>query len=70
MLPSLVYLLIWLCGLIAFVSLLGVIFFWLKKKKNAYIIAIVVFVIFTLLAAYFAIDYASVAEIVTAEPVG
>lgn len=64
MLPELVYLLIWICGLIAFVSLLSVIFFWLRKRKNAYIIAIVVFILFTLLAAYFAVDYASASEIV------
>lgn len=68
--PSLVYLLIWLCGLIAFVSLLGVIFFWLRKKKNAYIIAILVFVLFTLLAAYFAIDYVSAAEVIAVNPAG
>lgn len=62
---ELVHLLIWVCGLVAFVSLLGVIFFWLRKKKNAYIIAIIVFILFTLLAAYFAVDYTSASEIVT-----
>lgn len=61
---QLVYLLTWVCGLIAFVSLLGVILLWLRKKKNAYIIAIIVFVLFTILAAYFAVDYMSMSEIV------
>lgn len=67
--PSLVYLLVWLCGLIAFVSLLGIIFFWLRKKKNAYVISIIVFIIFTLLTAFFAVSYSEPGEVVEIETV-
>lgn len=67
--PSLVYLLVWLCGLIAFVSLLGIIFFWLRKKKNAYIISIIVFIIFTILTAFFAVSYIEPTEVIEIETV-
>jgi len=62
--PSVIFLLIWLCGLIAFVSLIATVLFWLRRKKHAYIVSIIVFVIFTLLTAFFAVGYFTPAEVI------
>lgn len=54
-----VFTLFFVCGIIALTSLITVVFFLIRKKRNKklYIIPMILFVIFTLLACYLAMGY-------------
>lgn len=56
---TILFTLFFVCGTIVFASLITVIYFLMKKKKNKrlYIIPMILFVIFTLLAFYLVIGY-------------
>lgn len=56
---TILFTLFFVCGTIVFASLTTVIYFLIKKKKNKrlYIIPMILFVLFTLLAFYLVMGY-------------